>query len=64
MIVHNIHQSVGNADSEVANKAGCLTDSKLKKKQKTSRTLVVVLLTTVTYAMLFTGIHNTDVIII
>ncbi len=25
MTVHNAHESVGNPDSEVANKAGCLT---------------------------------------
>ncbi len=31
--VHNTHESVGNPDSEVANKAGCLTDiQNLKKK--------------------------------
>ena len=28
MTVHNTHESVGNPDSEVANKAGCLTEYK------------------------------------
>ncbi len=26
MTVHNIHESVGNPDSEVGNKAGCLAE--------------------------------------
>ncbi len=34
--VHNTHESVGNPDSKVANKAGCLTDIQNFKKN-TSR---------------------------
>ncbi len=31
--VYNTHESVGNPDSEVANKAGCLTEIQNSKKK-------------------------------
>ncbi len=31
--VHNIHESIGNPDSEVANKAGCLAEIQNFKKK-------------------------------